>query len=167
MNDAAVDIMDYDESYSNTDAVNIINTIAGYLDVDRLQFNASFAELGATVASINETGFQKYVSDCFTDVEQMTKYHYYFSAVSVYDANDNFVTSYIRWRHFSILMTNKYAVIEGTQRLLSAEFKSIAEEFLNYFYMTGDTDSRTSTQYCGLAKSSTSIAQHRYCCKSM
>lgn len=133
----------------------------------RLEYLASMVDVGYTIDYLNISAYQKNISDILADLEKLSKYHYYFSTFTVYDSNNNLSHVYLRWRHFPTKPTNRYAVIEGTERLLAAEFKSSAEELWNYIRIFGDSydvddgaGGTTQEQYTGGAFSSVSQAKY-------
>lgn len=168
--EAGFALCDLDLSYNNRDVGYIVTDICFHTPplLFRVAWDASFIESAPEIEYFNLQANQRYIADAFSDLEKLAKYHYYFSIVCTYDANNNLVAPYLRWRHFPEKMTNKYAVIEGTERLLSAEFKSSAEELWNYVRVCGETaenaDSGTGdvsgTQVTGAATSSISRAKY-------
>jgi hypothetical protein len=166
--ETAYKIIDQSASWTSDDAGPIIQETLD-LFIERLTYLSGFIESGAIIDYMNEEANQKYVADLFGDIEKLTKLHYYFSVVPTYDTNGNLSACYIRWKHFPTKMTNKYAVIEGTERYLGAEFKSSAEELWNFFRVCGETveatDYEAEFQYTGAAKSSISIAKYSKRCK--
>lgn len=138
--------------------------------IPRIQYSESFIDQTAMVDDMNIPAYQKYIADIFSDIEKLTKFHYYFSTVAMYDSNKNLSNVYIKFRHFPTKPTNKYAVIEGTERLLSAEFKSSAEELWNYIRVFGDSyevAEGEEEQYTGAAYSSVSQTKYGKRGKSM
>ena len=175
MGEASTSIMWFDVDYTTTHTVSGLVSGICYDSpalLSRLYYDAAYFDSGEYIDYYNADAYQKYVSDVFADLEKLAKYHYYFSVFCTYDSDGNLYRVYLRWRHYPVKMTNKYAVIEGTDRLLSAEFKSSAEELWNFIRVNGDTvtDSEadlytgevtnTDTQYTGAAKSSISQAQY-------
>jgi ribosomal protein S17E len=158
--------IDYNKEWSSTtDAKDIIAYLVpmsttGWLT--RIEYLSDFVDTGASIQYLNIVGCQRYVSDVFADLEKLSKYHYYFSIVTMYDNLGNLAHTYLRWRHFPTKITNKYAVIEGSERLISAEFKSSAEELWNYVRVFGETDTTAETQKNGAALSRTSIDKYTY-----
>lgn len=175
MGEASTQIVWYDVDFTS------VHTVSGLVFkicyeapalLFRLVYDATFFDSGEYIDYYNCSAYQKYVSDILADLEKLAKYHYFFSVFCTYDANGNLYRPYLRWRHYPTKMTNKYAVIEGSERLLSAEFKSSAEELWNFIRVSGETvtDSQanlntgdvtnTDTQYTGAAKSSLSQAKY-------
>jgi hypothetical protein len=172
-------LCDLDLAYENENASAIIDDVcfASPPWLFRVGRDPALLETGATIEYFSIQANQRYVSDVFQDIEKLAKYHYYFSIVCTYDNLGNLVSPYLRWRHFPTKMTNKYAVIEGTEGLISAEFKSSAEELWNYVRVCGETiesvdttanpSTPDKTQYTGAAISSASIAKYGHCGKVM
>lgn len=133
-------------------------------------YNAAFTATGISISSYNAPANQKFVTDVFTDLEKLSNYSYYFSTRTIYDSNNNLSLCNIRWQPLPNKPTTKYAVIQGSQRFISADFKSSAEELFNMIRISGDTitttsttdTSTTETQYIGGAESSASIQQYGY-----
>ena len=137
-------------------------------------YNASYTASGVVINTYNAPMLQKYVSDVCADLEKLSNYSYYFSVRNLYDANSNLSACYLRWQPLPSKPTTKYAVIEGTQRFISADFKSSAEELWNSIRITGDTITTSTAdlntgdvtnsddQYIGGAYSSSSEAKYGY-----
>ena len=171
----ALNLIGSDHSYaSTTDAKTIIHdilTTETYSTTTYMQavYNDSFTATGCNIKSYNAPANKRMVADIFQDLEKLSNFKYYFSMKNLYDANDNLAACYIRWQPFPTKPTSKYAVIEGSQRLISVDFKSSAEELWNYIQIFGDTQESVdttssssdepvdSTQYTGGAYSSVSI----------
>jgi hypothetical protein len=160
-------LCDLDLTYEDKDAAYIIDQFAFAAPpfLFRIGRDLALLENGAMIDYFNVSANQRYMSDVFQDLEKLAKYHYYVSCVCVYDIYGNLVAPYLRWRHFPTKLTNKYSVVEGTSRLISAEFKSSADELWNYIRVCGETVdngeadldtgevTNTPTQYTGSASS--------------
>jgi hypothetical protein len=168
-------LCDLDLEYTSKDASYIIDQVCFENPpwLFRVARDINLLESGATIDYFSISANQRYVSDVFQDLEKLAKHHYYFSIVCKYDTLGNLVAPYLRWRHFPEKMTNKYAIIEGSERLLSAEFKSSADELWNYVRVCGENVQTADTgtgdiaddQYTGAAKSSASITKYGHCSK--
>jgi hypothetical protein len=83
---------------------------------------------------------KKYLKDVFTDVENAGGYGYYFSAVPTYDNALNLISPVnVEFRQLPTTPTNKYEVIQGSPRLLSANFTVTGEALYNQIIYYGAT----------------------------
>lgn len=131
---------------SSTDARTVLEYFAGKY-VSRLTYSASYADTGISFPTYDSTANQTYMSDLFSDMEKVAGYDWAIKAVPTY-SNGNLSTVYIQWKPFSTTATDKYKVIEGTQRLLKADFSVEGKGVRTFYRVNGDTPSG-SAQYTG------------------
>jgi len=129
------------------------STIATVGNAEAEIYDASTA---LAISSISASPWQNYVFDVLAQLEQICNYQYYISVVPLYSSNNKFVTAFLRWQHFPNLMTNKYAAIEGTERLLGTAFSSKGDQVYNYFFITGAGSGTQTSSNGGTPETSTS-----------
>jgi hypothetical protein len=74
---------------------------------------------------------KKMVFDVLRDIESDSGYGYFFNCVSTYDNNLNLAASNIEFRAMPTVPTQKYAVIQGSPGLLSANFTITGDNLYN------------------------------------
>jgi hypothetical protein len=82
---------------------------------------------------------QKKLKDVFLDVEETSGYTYYFDTRVLYDANLNLSNVYLDYKQLSLTPTTKYKVVQGSPRLLSANFTVAGSNFYNMIVVYGAT----------------------------
>jgi hypothetical protein len=135
---------------SSTDARAVLADLAP-LYVTRLTYSASYADTGELFPTYDTTANQTYMSDLFSDMEKVASYQWAIKAVPTYTSDGNLSTVYIQWKAFPTVATDKYKVIEGTHRLLSADFSVEGKDLRTFYRVNGDTPSGAS-QYTGSAE---------------
>jgi len=138
---------------SSTDAKTILADLAP-LYVTRLTYSSAYADTGKLFPTYDTTANQTYMSDLFSDMEKIASYGWAVKAIPTYTSTGNLSTVYIQWKAFPTVATDKYKVIEGTQRLLNADFSVEGKGVRTLYRINGDTPSG-STQYTGYAEDST------------
>jgi len=107
---------------------------------------------------------QKYVKDIFLDFEKLSGYSWAFIARPTYDAQHNLITPCpIEFKPFSTVPTDKYKAIQGTPRLLSADFTSDGQNVYTKIVEYGKTPDAIApategVQYTGTAIDSAAVA---------
>lgn len=132
---------------SSTDAKTILADLAP-LYVTRLTYSSAYADSSKLFPNYDTTANQTYMSDLFSDMEKIASYGWAIKVIPTYTATGNLSTVYIQWKAFPTTATNKYKVIEGTQRLLSADFSVEGKGVRTLYRVNGDTPSGSS-QYTG------------------
>lgn len=145
------------ETYTHTS--QDCKTVLGYYApkyLSRLTYSDSYAETGKTFPKYDSTANQTFVADLFSDMEKVSGYDWAVKVVPTYSGG-NLSTRYIQWKPFPQVATDKYKVIEGTPRVLSAEFEVAGKEVRTAYRVNGDTPSGAS-QYTGYADDSALIS---------
>lgn len=102
---------------------------------------------------------KKYLKDVFSDIESTGGYEYYFTAVPTYDNALNLVSPVnVEFRELPMTPTKKYAVIQGSPRLLSANFTVTGEALNNQIIYYGSTTN--DVQAVGGSSNADSIEQY-------
>lgn len=105
-----------------TDAATILLYFANrYLG--RTHLSIPSTTTGISVPYSTKTD-QKYMKDIFLDFEKLSGYGWAFMAKPVYSQSGNLIAVPIEFKSFSTIPTQKYKVIQGTPRFLSANFSS-------------------------------------------
>ena len=112
---------------------------------------------GATLINYNIKEDQKYVSDVIGQIEQLEGYDHRFSIDTTYDDTGKLDSTSAKWEEFSSVATDKYKVIEGTPRMLSADFQSGGDAVYNYVIIYGQ---QTDPQKVGSSSDTTSISNY-------
>ena len=81
--------------------------------------------------------YKKNIKDVFADLENISGYTYYFETKCYYTSKHLLDRVEIEYKPFSSTATNQYKVINGTPRLLSADFEMNGEELSNYIVVVG------------------------------
>jgi len=129
------------ETYTHTsqDAKTVLSYYAQkYLT--RLTYDSGYADTGKTFPQYDTTANQTYMSDLFADMEKVASYDWAIKIVPTY-LNGNLSTRYIQWKAFPATATDKYKIIEGTPRVLSADFEIAGTGVRTYYRVNGDTPS--------------------------
>lgn len=132
---------------SSTDAKTILSVLAP-LYVTRLTYSSAYADSSQLFPTYNASPNQTYMSDLFSDMEKIASYTWAIKTIPTYTSGGNLSTVYIQWKAFPSAVTDKYKVIEGTQRLLSADFSVEGKGVRTCYIVNGDTPSG-GTQYTG------------------
>jgi hypothetical protein len=108
--------------------------------------------------------YQKTVKDIFSDIENLSGRGCFFVALPRYDAAGRLIQNadsktLIKPVPMPTTPTNKYKIIQGTPRLISANFRSTGEEMYNEIIQKGDTGP-DGKNYAGVATNETSIARY-------
>lgn len=82
---------------------------------------------------------QKYMKDIFLDFEKLSGYSWTFMAKPVYLQNGTLSSVPIEFKPFSTVTTPKYKVVQGTPRLLSADFSSDGQNVFTKIIEYGKT----------------------------
>jgi hypothetical protein len=82
---------------------------------------------------------QKFVKDMFTQIEEASGHTYYFDTRTVYNSSLNLSNVYIDYKPLPVVPTTKYAVIQGSPRLLSADFTVMGDGVCNNIIYFGAT----------------------------
>jgi hypothetical protein len=131
---------------ASTDARTVLEYFAGKY-VTRLTYSSSYADTGISFPTYDSTANQTYMNDLFSDMEKVAGYDWAVKTVPTY-SNGNLSTVYIQWKPFPTIATDKYKVIEGTQRLLKADFSVEGKGVRTCYRVNGDTPSGLA-QYTG------------------
>lgn len=149
-------------TYANaTDIASIINHYA-FVYLNRTQVLIP-TNTGITAPYSTKID-QKYVKDAFLDFEKLSSYSWAFIARPMYDAHQNLITPCpIEFKPFSSVPTAKYKAIQGTPRLLSANFTSDGQNVYTKIIEYGKTPepvapATVGVQYKGTAVDSAAAA---------
>ncbi len=157
-NEAVYTLIRANESYSSASTGSILNdVVTDYLN----RVTPGSFEAGTTLTDYNIKKDQKYVSDVIHEIERLEGYDYRFYTETSYTSNGLLDSVTANWSEFSSTPTEQYKVIEGTTRLISADFKSGGDAVYNFAVIYGQ---QTSPQKVGSASDTTSISNydHRY-----
>lgn len=127
-----------EETYSyssSTDVTAVFSYFSKYLS--NLTFSADYADTGILFPTYDSTANQTYMSDLFADAEKVSGYDWLVTAVPVYSGG-NLSDLYISWKPFSSTATDKYKIIEGTARLLNADFSVEGKGVRTAYRVEGD-----------------------------
>jgi len=142
-----------EETYSyssSTDVTAVISYFSKYLS--NLTYSADYVDTGIYFSTYDSTANQTYLSDLFSDAEKVAGYDWIISTAPTYSGG-NLSTVYISWNPFSQTVTDKYKLIEGTSRLLDADFAVEGKGVRTAYRVEGDEcvgyafDSELCAQY--------------------
>jgi len=108
--------------------------------LSRLTYDTNYADPGKTFPQYDTTANQTYMSDLFADMEKVSGYDWAIQVIPTYSSG-NLSTRYIQWKQFSSTVTDKYKVIEGTPRVLSADFEVAGSDVRTAYRVNGETPS--------------------------
>jgi hypothetical protein len=92
----------------------------------------------------SQKAWQKFVKDMFTQIEEASAHTYYFDTRTVYDTALNLSKVYLDYKPLPLTPTTKYAVIQGSPRLLSANFTVMGDGLCNRVIYFGATPEGSS-----------------------
>jgi len=139
-----------------TDAKTVLSYFSKYLT--RLTYSSSYADTGIIFPTYDSTAGQTYMSDLFSDMEKVSGEDWHITVVPTY-SNKNLSTVYLQWKPFSTVPTTQYKIIEGTSRLINADFSTEGKGVRTAYRVNGDTPSG-SPQYTGYAEDAALISQY-------
>jgi hypothetical protein len=102
---------------------------------------------------------QKFCKDLVSDAEKLSGFKWFIDTRTVYDSNKNLSHVYLDFKQFSTAPTVKYKAVQGTPRLLSANFTSDGQEVYTNIIVFGDTP-QGGTQYRGVATDATAASKY-------
>ena len=139
--------------------------------LSRLSFGgyAAYVTTGVSLETFSIKKDQKYMHDILMDLEKISQHTFQAYTESVYDNFGKLTATYLCWKPFSDNVNTGYKIIEGTHRLLDAEFNSSSEEMYNSVRIYGDTYTTqdnstppvvTNHQYTAIAGFSDKITEY-------
>ena len=153
--EAETAVIEEDYSFATaTDARSVLSYFSKYLS--RLSYSASYADTGTSFPTYDSTANQTYMRDLFSDMEAVSGYNWAVKVVPTYSSG-NLSTRYIQWREMSQTASEQYKVIEGTSRMLSADFEVAGKGVRTAYRIYGDTPEGGS-QYTGYASDAALIS---------
>jgi len=155
--DAETALIEETKAYTSaTDARDLLSYFSKYLS--RLEYSASYADAGVSLPTYDTTAHQTYVADLFSDMEKVSGFDWAIKTVPTY-SNGNLDKVYLQWKPFPTVPVQQYKVIEGTSRLLNADFSSSGKKVRTAFRMFGESPSG-GTQYTGYAEDAALVARY-------
>lgn len=146
-----------------TEAATILHYLADkYLS--RTQLSIPSTTTGISVPYSTKTD-QKYMKDIFLDFEKLSGYGWAFRARPIYLQNGTLSSVPIEFKPFSTVPTPKYKIIQGTPRLLSADFSSDGQNVYTKIIEYGKTPpavapATVGVQYKGTYIDSTAVSKY-------
>lgn len=143
------DLIEETKSYTSaTDAKTLLSYFSKYFS--RLTYSDTLAETGVSFPTYDSTKDQTYLVDLIQDMEKNSGYDWSLKVIPTYDSNKNLSTIYTQWKPFSATPVKSYQIIEGTHRLISADFEADGESVRTFQRIYGYTPEGGS-QYTGSA----------------
>lgn len=137
------DLIEETKSYTTaTDAQTLLSYFSKYFN--KLTYSASMADTGVSFPTYDTTKDQTYLADLIQDMEKNAGYDWAFKVVPTYDSSKNLSTIYVQWKAFSTTPVTSYRIIEGTQRLISADFEADGESVRTFQRIYGYTPEGSS-----------------------
>ena len=157
INEAFYKIITVDTTWANVDATVILQAVDSYMS--RVKYNSNYAVSGQLVAEYNVSTDQNFIVDIYKEMEKLSGYKRKIGVEPVYDAAGNLQTCYLRWEPISSTATTKYAIREGTPRIISATFDVVGDDVFNFYHMHGGNNSAGSP-YAGSAQNLESVTEY-------
>lgn len=135
-----------EETYTypaNSDAKSIISRLSKYFTAN-LHYSASNVAAGVIFPTYDTTADQTYLDTVIGDMEKQSGYDHIFSVVPVYTTGQNLSYVYTKWQPFTTTVTPAYKIIEGTHRLIAADFDVSGENVVTMVKVYGDTPDTSS-----------------------
>jgi|GEM_PF-1401930 len=142
------------EYTTSTDAKILLSYFSRYFN--RLTYLDSRASTGVSFPTYDSNADQMYLSDLIGDMETNSGGKWIFEVIPTYDSSKNLSTRYVSWRQFvtagsfTATPVKSYKVIEGTRRLIAADFDVEGEGVFTFHRVYGAT-SDGGLQYKGSA----------------
>ncbi len=156
--DAETALIEETKAYTSpTDAKTLLSYFSKYLS--RLTYSDSYANAGVSLPTYDSVANQTYMSDLFSDIEKVSGSDWAIKTIPTYSSNGNLSNVYLQWKPFPTVPTQQYKVIEGTARLLDADFSSSGKKVRTAYRMFGDTPSG-GAQYTGYAEDAALISRY-------
>lgn len=149
------DLIEETKEYTtSTDAKTLLSYFSKYFN--RLTYSDSRASTGVVFPTFDTNADQMNLMDLISDMETNSGLKWIFEVVPTYDSSKNLSTRYVSWRQFvtagsfTATPVDSYKVIEGTQRLIAADFDVEGEGVFTFHRIYGATPDGGS-QYKGSA----------------
>lgn len=138
-----------DVTYSSpTDAKVILAFLSTHFS--RINYSSDNVDTGVIFPTFDATENQMTMQDFIGDMETNSGFDWSFKVIPTYTSAKNYNVALTQWKPFTTAPTQAYRVIEGTQRLISADFDVTGEGVRTYRRIYGDTP-EGGTQYTGSA----------------
>jgi hypothetical protein len=118
---------------------NTANSAQGYLSRLTYAIDGRYVSSGIMLTDFNIEKDQKYMHDILADLEKISQHTFQTYTQTVYDSTGLLTAVYLCWKPFSNIVTTKYQIIEGTHRLLDADFESSTEDLWTSVRIYGNT----------------------------
>lgn len=143
------DLIEETKAYTSaTDAKALLAYFSKYFS--RLTYSDTLAQTGVSFPTYDATKDQTYLLDMVKAMEENAGYDWAFKVIPTYDSNKNLSAIYTQWKPFSTTPIKSYQIIEGTHRLVAADFEADGESVRTFQRVCGDKPS-DGTQYTGSA----------------
>lgn len=150
------DLIEETKTYTSaTDAKTLLAYFSKYFS--RLTYSDSRADAGVSFPTCDTTKDQTYLIDLIQDMETNAGYDWAFKVIPTYDSAKNLSVVYVQWKPFSSTPVTSYKIIEGTHRLISADFEADGESVRTFQRIYGATPDGGS-QYTGSAVDAALVA---------
>lgn len=159
---------DYDAMNMLNYLCNTANSSQGYLSRLTYAIDGRYVSSGIMLTNFNIEKDQKYMHDILADLEKISQHTYQAYTQTVYDSTGLLTAVYLCWKPFTNAVTSKYKIIEGTHRLLDANFESSTEDLFTsvriygntYTTTAGDPPVITNHQYTGISWDTDAITSY-------
>lgn len=160
INEAFETLETIEHTWTNTDAKIILQTLMGEgHKLSRVEFLSAYIDSGIIEPEYNVKAEQMYMSDVLQELETVSGKKWFFDTKQFYSGFGVLLHSYLTWKHLPETPTQKYQVVEGSNRLISATVDVIGEDVKTYRYVKGGT-SEAGYQYHGDASDSEAVAKY-------
>lgn len=122
---------------SSTDAKTLLSYFSKYYS--RLTYSDSLTSTGVIFPTYDTTLDQNFLDTLVSDMEKQSGYDYMFTTKPVYNSSQSLSAVYSVWKPLSSTVTSSYRAVEGTQRLVEANFSSNGEDVVTYQKVYGAT----------------------------
>lgn len=158
LNEAFETLETFDHTWTDSDVKTILQTLmAEGHKLSRVEFSDTDIQAGVTIPECNVTAEQMYLSDVLQESETISGKRWFFDTRQVYSGFGLLLHSYLCWQPLPTTATQKYKVVEGSNRLISATVDVVGEDVKTYRYVRGGT-SDAGVQYHGDASDSVAVS---------
>lgn len=158
LNEAFETLETFDHTWTDSDVKTILQTLMseGH-KLSRVEFSDTDILAGVAIPECNVTAEQMYLSDVLQECETVSGKKWFFDTRQTYSGFGVLLHSYLCWKHLPTIATQKYSVVEGSNRLISATVDVVGEDVKTFRYVRGGTND-SGVQYHGDASDSEAVA---------
>lgn len=158
LNEAFETLETFNHAWTDSDVKTILQTLMGEgTKLNRVEFSDTDIIAGVAIPECNVTAEQMYLSDVLQECETVSGKKWFFDTRQEYSGFGVLLHSYLSWKHLPETATQKYSVVEGSNRLISATVDVVGEDVKTFRYVRGGTNDE-GVQYHGDASDSVAVS---------